>query len=185
MVKTRAAQEDKNDTQQNNFNKIGRLYWPTITSSTRISVKRLNIEISQLLRKTTNFAPALQSPQIPRPSTKAVPLLGTSAAATAPSQRVLRRRRCRLPDQMPSFHRFKLRQGAKWTIGRTTPFFGSCNNSPCRHRHRARTNQPTYSSPGRSRRPASESPVPGLALVCVRRTGPTLTQSRQLIYVEV
>jgi hypothetical protein len=37
----------------------------------------------------------------------------TSAATAAPSQLVLRRRRYRLPDQMSSFHRFKLRQGAK------------------------------------------------------------------------
>jgi hypothetical protein len=61
---------------------------------------------------------------------------------------------------MASFHRFKLRQGAKWTIRRTTSFFGSCNNSPCRHRHRARK-KPTYSSPGRSHRPAVGPPVPG------------------------
>ncbi len=34
----------------------------------------------------TNFAPALQSPQIPRPPTKADPPLGTSGATTAPLQ---------------------------------------------------------------------------------------------------
>jgi hypothetical protein len=66
--------------------------------------------------KTTNFAPALQRPQIPRPLTRAVPPLGASAAATAPSQLMLRRRRYRLPDHVPSFRHFKLRQGAKWTI---------------------------------------------------------------------
>ena len=38
------------------------------------------------------------------------PSLRTSAAATAPLQLVLRRRRYRLPDQMASFRRFKLRQ---------------------------------------------------------------------------
>jgi hypothetical protein len=43
------------------------------------------------------------------------PAVRTSAAATALSQLTLRRRRYRLPDQLPSFHRFKLRQGAKWT----------------------------------------------------------------------
>jgi hypothetical protein len=45
----------------------------------------------------------------------------------------------RLPDHMPSFRRCKLRQGAKWTKA-TTLFFGSCDNSPCRHHHRAGTN---------------------------------------------
>ncbi len=74
--------------------------------------------------KRSNFAPALQNSQIPRPPTKAVPPLGTSAAATAPSQLVFR---YRLPDQMSSFHRFKLRQGAKWTIDRSTPFIGYCD----------------------------------------------------------
>jgi hypothetical protein len=69
-----------------------------------------------MIRKTTNFAPALQRPQIPRPPTRAVPPQGASAAATGPSQLVLRRRHYRLPDHVPSFRRFKLRQGAKWTM---------------------------------------------------------------------
>jgi hypothetical protein len=60
--------------------------------------------ISQLLQKATNFTPALQRPQIPRLLMKAVPPLGASAAAaTAPSQLVLR---YRLPDQVPSFCRY-------------------------------------------------------------------------------
>jgi hypothetical protein len=36
----------------------------------------------------------------------------------------------------------------------------------------AEADQPTYPPPGRSCWPAMESPVPGLAVVCVRRTGP-------------
>ncbi len=43
-------------------------------------------------------------------------------------------------------------------------------------------NQPTYSPPGRSHRPASVPPIPGLALVIMRRTK---AQSRRFIYVEV
>jgi hypothetical protein len=39
-LKTGAAQEDKNDTQQNFLNKIGRIYWPTITSSNDIDMKK-------------------------------------------------------------------------------------------------------------------------------------------------
>ncbi len=66
-------------------------------------------------------------------------------------------------------------------------------HSPCRHRHcagtnlknSAKANQPTYSPPGRSRSPAVGPPVPGLVLIKVRRAGPTLTQSRRFIYVEV
>jgi hypothetical protein len=50
-----------------------------------------------------------------------------SAAATAPSQLVIRRRRYRLPGLVSSFRCFKLRQGAKWTIRQTTPFFSSCD----------------------------------------------------------
>jgi hypothetical protein len=34
----------------------------------------------------------------------------------------------------------------------------------------AEVNQPTYSPPGRSRRPASVPPIPGIALVSVRGT---------------
>ncbi len=34
----RAAQEDKNDTQQGILIKIGRIYWPTITNSTEINM---------------------------------------------------------------------------------------------------------------------------------------------------
>jgi hypothetical protein len=70
---------------------------------------------------------------------KAAPQPKTSATAIALSQLVLRRRRYRLPDHVLSFRRFKLWQGAKWTIGKTC-FFGSCDNSPCRHRNSARTN---------------------------------------------
>jgi hypothetical protein len=131
----------------------------------------------------TNLAPALQRPPIPRPPTKTVPSLKTSAAATAPSQLVPRRRRYRLPDHVPSFRRFKLRQGAKWTIERSTPFFGNCDI-----RLAAIATAPgrlTYSPPGQSRRPAVGPPVPGLQLVKVRRAGPTLTQLRCIIYVKV
>jgi hypothetical protein len=39
-METRAAQEDKNDTQQNILIKIGRIYWPTITNSNDIYMKK-------------------------------------------------------------------------------------------------------------------------------------------------
>jgi hypothetical protein len=84
-------------------------------------VKRPYVPNEYKLLSTTNFSPALQQPPIPRPLTKAVPLLRMSATAIAPSQLVLRRRRYRLPDQMPSFHRFKLWQGMKWTIKTDDP----------------------------------------------------------------
>ncbi len=48
-----------------------------------------------------------------------------------------------------------------------------------------REDQPTYSSPGRSRSPAVGPPVPGLVLVKVRGAGPTHTQLRRFIYLEV
>jgi hypothetical protein len=49
----------------------------------------------------------------------------------------------RLLDQMPNFPHCELQQGTKWTIA-TTSFLESCDNSSCRHRHRAGTNQPAY-----------------------------------------
>ncbi len=161
---------------------MGPIYWLTITNSTKTITKKA--EYRKYTTISYELTPALQSPPIPHPLPEAAPKQKTSATATAPSQLVFRRRRYRLPDQMASFHRFKLRQGAKWTIERTTPFFSSCDNSPCRHRHRART-KPTYSPPGRSRRPAVGPPVPGLGLIKVQRAGPLLTQSRRFIYVEV
>jgi hypothetical protein len=63
-----------------------------------------------------NYTPALQSPPIPRPPPKDASRPKTSVTATALSQLVLCRRRYRLPDLVPSFHHFKLRQGAKWTM---------------------------------------------------------------------
>jgi hypothetical protein len=54
---------------------------------------------------------------------------------------------------------------------RTTSFFGSCNNlltaiatAPGQDKSHAEAYQPTYSSPGRSRRPAVGPPVPGYRL---------------------
>jgi hypothetical protein len=85
---------------------------------------------------------------------------------------------------MPSFHRFKLRQGAKWTIERSTPFFGICDIRLAA----------IATAPGRNRRTRH----PGGAVVqpwvpqfqawywskC-GELGPSLTQSRRFIYVTV
>jgi hypothetical protein len=95
----------------------------------RLKTRQIRYEKGQIRKHhiSTNFAPALQRPPIPRPPVKAVPPLGTSAAATAPSQLALRRRRYRLPEHMPSFHRFKLRQGVKWMIRRRPPSSVVCD----------------------------------------------------------
>ncbi len=144
----------KKTTHSKTFEKIGRIYWPTITNSMRTNTrkrpniedksriiihrKRPNYETKQRNQQKYRFSPALQRIPASRQPTKTA-RREDERRRHRPVAAWLRRRCYRLPDQMPSFHRFKLRQGAKWTIKRTTSFFGSCNNSPCRHRHRTRT----------------------------------------------
>jgi hypothetical protein len=80
---------------------------------------------------------------------------------------------------MPSFHRFKLRQGAKWTIERSTPFFGICDI------------RLAAIAPGRTCYPGGAVVQPWVPQFQAwywskcGELGPSLTQSRRFIYVTV
>jgi hypothetical protein len=92
-------------------------------------------------RKSHNLeSSSVQGSPTPQSSPKAAPQPKDECHRHRPVATVCR---CRLMDQMPSFRHCKLQQGIKWKIA-TTSFLGSCDNSPCRHRHHARTNQPAY-----------------------------------------
>jgi hypothetical protein len=77
----------------------------------------------------TSSAPAHEDRQPPR----------TSAAAIAPSLLVSAVAVIAYRIKWPASTALSYGKGAKWTMIRTTSFFGSCNNPPYRHRHRART----------------------------------------------
>jgi hypothetical protein len=139
-VKMRATQEEKNDTQHLEFTKAEYIrqadfYWP-ITMKSCIK-RRPNIKMID--NKHNLQSSSVQRTPASQPFPEAAPQPKTSATATAPSQlySAIAAIACRI--SCPVSAALSYREGAKWMLGMTS-FFGICDNSPCRHRHRSGMN---------------------------------------------